>query len=117
MIARKLCLVFIFASAAALGFDGPKNPLEFDLLYENDRHQRKDITEYCYMDTAYLATKSDNQITSITNIWNFEQNRPFKCEEYRLLKKQKQEEYSQKIDEYQKQFPPKKIGPRYNKHR
>lgn len=116
-VALSLLLVPLTVNASTAPL-APTDPTEF--VHKSDVIPPGiNAGNYCYMGAVYVLVKEGDQIKSTSVIWNFEQNRPLKCDEYWAYYKKMEsdhrkayKQYSEEYKEYRRENPLPRTNPR-----
>jgi hypothetical protein len=95
-------LIFVTAPLISIASDKPINPVGATRLGDGFSVESREI---CYMENVYLIIEREGKIESTSLIWNHNENRPYKCKEYKEYRDAKVSKYKIELESYYKENP------------
>ncbi len=104
---RLFVSILVLLPLAASGDEKPTDPSQFDRI-RGGWAESFDVSHYCHMDAVYavlLQPGRERKIVSSTIVWDMDNNRPYRCDEFEQRQDELKETYKKNLKEYHEQNP------------
>lgn len=106
--------ILVLLPLAASGDEMPTDPSQFDRI-GGDWRTSFDVSHYCHMDAVYavlLQPSRERKIVSSTIVWDMENNRPYRCEEFEQRQEELEVKYKKDLESYHKRNSNDRLRPK-----